>query len=340
MLLRAFVGLAPGWLAPGWLALGSLAMGWLGCAAPAMAQPAYPSKPIRMVVSFAVGGPTDLVARVIAAKMSEYLGQQVLVDNRPGAGGNIGADLVSKSPADGYTLLMATVSTHAANPLLYKKIPYDPVTGFTPIGQVGITPIVLVTHPSVPATDVKSLVALLKANPGKYSYGSSGLGSILQLCGEQFRMVTGGVDIVHVPYRGSAPMMNDLVAGQIPIAFDGTPSAMPQIEAKAIRVLAAGTQQRARQLPDVPTLAESGYPSFDCYTWNAIFGPPGMAAPMVQTLNAAIQRALDDPGTFKRLQEIGSDPTPKQTPEMLAAFVKAELVKWAPIAKASGVQLD
>ena len=307
---------------------------------PAAAQAAYPTKPVRMVVSFAVGGPTDLVARVIAAKLSEYLGQQVIVDNRPGAGGNIGADLVSKSPADGYTLLMATVSTHATNPLLYKKIPYDPITGFTPIGQVGITPIVLVVHPSVPATDLKSLVALLKANPGKYSYGSSGLGSILQLCGEQFRLAIGGVDIVHVPYRGSAPMMNDLVAGQIPIAFDGTPTAMPQIESKAIRVIATGTQQRARQLPDVPTLAESGYPSFDCYTWNAIFGPPKLPDAIVQTLNAAIQRALDDPATFKRLQELGSDPTPKQTPDMLAAFVKSELAKWTPVAKASGVVLD
>ena len=307
---------------------------------PAAAQAAYPTKPVRMVVSFAVGGPTDLVARVIAAKLSEYLGQQVIVDNRPGAGGNIGADLVSKSPADGYTLLMATVSTHATNPLLYKKIPYDPITGFTPIGQVGITPIVLVVHPSVPATDLKSLVALLKANPGKYSYGSSGLGSILQLCGEQFRLAIGGVDIVHVPYRGSAPMMNDLVAGQIPIAFDGTPTAMPQIESKAIRVIATGTPQRARQLPDVPTLAESGYPSFDCYTWNAIFGPPKLPEPIVQTLNAAIQRALDDPATFKRLQELGSDPTPKQTPDMLAAFVKSELAKWTPVAKASGVVLD
>ena len=306
----------------------------------AAAQAAYPTKPVRMVVSFAVGGPTDLVARVIAAKLSEYLGQQVIVDNRPGAGGNIGADLVSKSPADGYTLLMATVSTHATNPLLYKKIPYDPITGFTPIGQVGITPIVLVVHPSVPATDLKSLVALLKANPGKYSYGSSGLGSILQLCGEQFRLAIGGVDIVHVPYRGSAPMMNDLVAGQIPIAFDGTPTAMPQIESKAIRVIATGTQQRARQLPDVPTLAESGYPSFDCYTWNAIFGPPKLPDAIVQTLNAAIQRALDDPATFKRLQELGSDPTPKQTPDMLAAFVKSELAKWTPVAKASGVVLD
>ena len=306
----------------------------------ANAQGNYPTKPVRVVVPFAVGGPTDLVARVVAAKLTEYLGQQFIVENRPGAGGNIGADMVSKATPDGYTLLMATVSTHSTNPLLYKKIPYDPVTGFTPVGQVGNTPIVLAVHPSVPATDLKSLVDLLKNNPGKYSYGSSGLGSILHLCGEHFRLLTGGIDYVHVPYRGSAPMMNDLVAGQIPIAFDGTPSAMPQIEAKAIRVIATGTQKRARQLPDVPTLAELGYPAFDCYTWNAIFAPPKTADAIVTKLNQAIQRLVDDPPTFKKLQEVGSDPTPKQTPAMLEAHVKAELVKWTPVAKATGLELD
>ena len=320
------------------LAAGLVGVSLLGMGG-ARAQTNYPTKPIRVVVSFAVGGPTDLVARVVAAKLTEYLGQQVIVENKPGAGGNIGADLVSKAAPDGYTLLMATVSTHASNPLLYKKIPYDPVTGFAPVGQVGITPIVLVVHPSVPATNLQDLIALLKANPGKYSYGTSGIGSILHLCGEHFKTLT-GVDLVHVPYRGSAPMMNDLSAGQIPIAFDGTPSAMPQIEAKSINVLATGTQTRARQLPDVPTLAELGFPAFDCYTWNAIFAPPKTPDAIVKKLNDAIQRAVDDPATFKRLQEVGIDPTPKQTPEMLAAFVMAELAKWAPVAKATGVQLD
>jgi tripartite-type tricarboxylate transporter receptor subunit TctC len=320
--------------------LAGLLVGWALLGGPAHAQTPYPTKPVRVVVSFAVGGPTDLVARVIAAKLTEYLGQQFIVENKPGAGGNIGADLVSKAPPDGYTLLMATVSTHAINPLLYKNIPYDAVTGFAPVGQVGITPIILVTHPSVPATDVKSLIALVKANPGKYSYGSSGLGSILHLCGEQFKMAGGGLDMVHVPYRGSAPMMNDLVAGQIPIAFDGTPSAMPQIEAKAIRVLGTGTTMRARQLPDVPTLIEQGVAGFDCYTWNAIFAPPKTPDAIVKKLNEAIQRAVAEPVTFKRLQELGIDPTPGQTPEMLLAFVKAELAKWAPIVKASGAVLE
>jgi len=305
----------------------------------AVAQGDYPTKPVRMVVPFAVGGPTDLVARVTAQKLTEYLGQQFIVENKAGAGGNVGADLVSKSAPDGYTLLMATVSTHASNPLLYKNLPFDPVTGFTAVGQVGITPIALAVHPSIPVTSVKELVALLKANPGKYTYGSSGLGSMLHLCGEHFKILA-EVDMTHVPYRGSAPMMNDLVAGQISLVFDSMPSLYPQAQSKAIRVLATGTQTRARQLPDVPTVAEQGYPAFDCYTWNAIFAPPKTPDAIVKKLNAAIQRAVDDPATFKKLQELGSDPTPKQTPEMLAAFVKAEIAKWTPAAKASGVQLD
>jgi len=193
----------------------------------ASAQDKYPSKPIRLVVSFAVGGPTDIVACVIGAKMSELLGQQIVVDNRPGAGGNLGADAVAKAAPDGYTLLMATVSTHAINPGLYKKMPYDPVKDFEPIAQVGVTPTLLVAHPSVPAKDAKEMVALLKANPGKYSYGSSGLGSILHLCGEQFKTMAGNVDMTHVPYRGSGPMMNDLTSGQVPMAFDGTIAASP-----------------------------------------------------------------------------------------------------------------
>jgi len=169
------------------------------------AEDKYPSKPVRIVVSFSAGGPTDTVARVMGAKMADLLGQQFVVENKVGAGGNIGADLVAKAPPDGYTLLMATVSTHAINPGLYKNMPYDPVRDFAPIGQVGVTPTLLGVHPSVPATDVKSLVAVIKENPGKFTYGSSGLGSILHLCGEQFKALAGGINIVHVPYRGSAP---------------------------------------------------------------------------------------------------------------------------------------
>jgi len=295
---------------------------------------------VRIVVSFSAGGPTDTVARVMGAKMAELLGQQFLVENKVGAGGNLGADLVAKAPPDGYTLLMATVSTHAINPGLYKKMPYDAVRDFAPIGQVGVTPTLLGVHPSVPATDAKSLVALVKANPGKYTYGSSGLGSILHLCGEQFKASAGGLNIVHVPYRGSAPMMGDLIAGQISMAFDATPTALPQAQSGAIRAIGAGMAARMRALPDLPTLQEQGLKGFECYTWNAILAPASTPSPIVAQLNEAMNKALADPTVFKRLQEVGIDPTPGSTPEQAAEFIKAELAKWTPIIKASGAEVN
>jgi len=304
------------------------------------AEDKYPSKPVRIVVSFSAGGPTDTVARVMGAKMADLLGQQFVVENKVGAGGNIGADLVAKAPPDGYTLLMATVSTHAINPGLYKNMPYDPVRDFAPIGQVGVTPTLLGVHPSIPATDVKSLVAVIKENPGKFTYGSSGLGSILHLCGEQFKALAGGVNIVHVPYRGSAPMMSDLVGGQISMAFDATPTAMPQAQSGAIRAIGAGMATRMRAMPELPTLQEQGLKGFECYTWNAILAPADTPQPIVERLNGAINKALDDPAVFKRLQEAGIDPTPGSTPKQAAAFIKAELAKWAPIIKASGAHID
>ena len=293
-----------------------------------------------MVVSFAAGGPTDIVARVMSAKMSELLGQQFVVENRTGAGGNTGAAEVAKTAPDGYTLLMATVSTHAINPGLYKKIPYDAMKDFAPIGQVGVTPIMLVAHPSVPATDVKSLVTLVKDNPGKYTYGSSGVGSILHLCGEQFKAAAGGLNITHVPYRGSSHLMKDLIGGQISMAFDATPSAGPPVESGLIRALGGGMAERLRTLPNLPTMQEQGMKGYECYTWNAILAPAGTPQPIVEKLNGAIQTAMKDPAVFKRLQEVGVDPTPGRGPQQTTAFMKAELAKWAPIIKASGAQVD
>jgi tripartite-type tricarboxylate transporter receptor subunit TctC len=219
-------------------------------------------------------------------------------------------------------------------------MPYDPVKDFEPIAQIGVTPTVLAVNKDVAVTDVKGLIALIKANPGKYSYGSSGMGSILHLCGEQLKTMAGGLDLVHVPYRGSAPMMNDLAAGQIPIAFDGTPTVLPQVQAGAIRPLGAGMKTRARALPDLPTMDEQGFKGFECYTWNAIFAPAKTPQPIVMQLNKAINTALEDKAVFTRLQDVGIDPTPGSTPEKLAAFVKQELAKWAPIIKASGAELD
>jgi tripartite-type tricarboxylate transporter receptor subunit TctC len=306
----------------------------------ANAEDKYPSKPVRIIVSFSAGGPTDIVARVMGAKMGDLLGQQFVVENRVGAGGNIGADQVAKSPPDGYTLLMATVSTHAINPGLYRNMPYDPVRDFAPVSQIGVTPTLLSVHPSVPATDVKSLVALVKQSPGKYTYGSSGLGSILHLCGEEFKALAGGINIVHVPYRGSAPMMSDLVGGQISMALDATPTAMPQAQTGAIRAIGAGMATRIRAMPQLPTLQEQGLKGFECYTWNAILAPAGTPPAIVDRLSGSINTAMEDPAVIHRLQEAGVDPTPGSTPEKATAFVKAELAKWRPIIKASGAHID
>jgi tripartite-type tricarboxylate transporter receptor subunit TctC len=306
----------------------------------AQAQDHYPSHPMRMIVPFAAGGPTDIVGRIMGAKMSEILGQQVVVEDRSGAGGNIGADYVAKAAPDGYTMLMATVSTNAINPGLYRHLPYDPEHAFAAVGRVGVTPTLLMTNLSLPVTDVKSLVVLIKANPGKYSYGSSGVGSILHLCGEEFKAAAGGLDMVHVPYKGSAPMDTDLLGGQIALAFDATPTAMPLAKAGKVRALGAGMATRIPAMPDLPTLQEQGIKCFECYTWNAILAPAGTPAPIIAKLNAAINKALADPAVSSALEKTGIDATPGSTPAQTTAFIDAELAKWAPIIKASGAHVD
>jgi tripartite-type tricarboxylate transporter receptor subunit TctC len=304
------------------------------------AQDHYPSHPMRLIIPFAAGGPTDIVGRIMGAKMSEVLGQQVVVEDRSGAGGNIGADYVAKAAPDGYTMLMATVSTNAINPGLYKHMPYDAIRDFAPLGRIGVTPTLLLVNPSIPATDVKSLIALLKAHPGKYSYGSSGVGSILHLCGEEFKAAAGGLNVVHVPYKGSAPMDTDLMGGQIAMAFDATPTAMPLALAGKVRALGAGMATRLAAMPNLPTLQEQGLKGYECYTWNAIIAPAGTPRPIVDKLNAAINKSLGDPKVSGALEKAGIDPTPGSTPESTAAFIKAEIAKWAPIIEASGAQVD
>jgi len=300
----------------------------------------YPSRPVQMIIPFAAGGPTDIVGRVMGAKMGEVLGQQFIVENKNGAGGNIGAEAVAKAAPDGYTILMATVSTNAINPGLYKHMPYDAVRDFAPVGRVGVTPTLLLVHPSIPATDVKSLIAFIKANPGKYNYGSSGLGSILHLCGEEFKSKAGGLDITHVPYKGSAPMDTDLMGGQIAMAFDATPTAMPLAKSGKLRALGAGMAKRVASMPDLPTLQEQGLPGYECYTWNVFLAPAGTPKPIVDKLNAAINKSLADPAVTSALEKAGIDATPGSTPASTGEFVKAELAKWAPIITASGAQID
>ncbi len=307
---------------------------------PAMAQDKYPSKPIRLIVPFAVGGGTDIPARLLSARMAEFLGQQIIVDNRPGAGGNLGTDLAAKAPPDGYTILLGSISSFAINPGLYKKMPYDPIKDFEPIGLAAIGPISLNVHKSVPAKDLKELIALIKANPGKYSFGSSGMGSILHLCGESFKTMAGGLEMEHVPYRGSGPLMIDLSAGQIPIAFDGMPTVLPQLEAGTIRAIAMGTQKRASVLPDLPTLDELGMKGYQCHFWTTFFAPAKTPKPIIATLTDALNKTLADPAIAKRMQDLGFEITPNTSPEKLAAFLKAELAFWLPVVKASGASLD
>jgi tripartite-type tricarboxylate transporter receptor subunit TctC len=300
----------------------------------------FPSHPVQMIIPFAAGGPTDIVGRIMSAKMGEILGQTFVVEDRAGAGGNIGAEFVAKGTPDGYTLLFATVSTNAINPGLYKHMPYDAVKDFAPVARVGVTPTLLLVNPSMGVIDLKGLIALIKANPNKYNYGSSGVGSILHLCGEEFKAMAGGLDITHVPYKGSAPMDTDLLGGQITLAFDATPTALPLAQSGKLRALGAGMLKRLAAMPDLPTLDEQGLKGFECYTWNAILAPAGTPQPIVDKLNAAANKALADPQVIDSLKKAGIDPTPGSTPQTTGDFVKTELAKWAPIIKASGAQVD
>jgi tripartite-type tricarboxylate transporter receptor subunit TctC len=300
----------------------------------------FPSRSVQMIVPFAAGGPTDIVGRIMSAKMGEILGQTFVVEDRAGAGGNIGAEFVAKGTPDGYTLLFATVSTNAINPGLYKHMPYDAVKDFAPVARVGVTPTLLLVNPSMGVTDLKSLIALLKANPNKYNYGSSGVGSILHLCGEEFKAMAGGLDITHVPYKGSAPMDTDLLGGQITMAFDATPTALPLAQSGKLRALGAGMLKRLAAMPDLPTLDEQGLKGYECYTWNVILAPAGTPQPIVDKLNAAANKALADPMVISSLEKAGINPTPGSTPQTTGDFVKAELAKWAPIIKASGAQVE
>ena len=312
----------------------------LCCPAVARAQDAYPTKPIRMIVAFAVGGATDIAARLVAPKMTEILGQQVIVENKPGAGAVIGTDFVAKSPPDGYTILLAEISSMAINPTLYKKIPYDSVNDLLPIGQVIASSSILSVHVSVPATDFKSFVALMKANPGKYNYGSPGIGSMPHLCMEMMKSGAGGLDITHVPYRGAGSVMIDLAAGQINMSFPTPGTALPQIAAGTIRPIGAGPRTRERALPDLPTLEEQGLAGFECYNWFGLFAAAKTPKPVLDKIAAAMQAAVNDKTVQTRLLELGLEPTPNRTPEALGTLVRTERDKWAPIIRAMGTQLE
>lgn len=298
----------------------------------------YPDRPITLVVPFAAGGSTDLVARLLAQKLTEQMGQSVVVENRAGAGGNIGAAAVAKGTPDGYTLLYGTISTHTLNPLMAKKSAYDPVKDFEPVALVGNIPNVLVVNPSVPAKNVQELIALAKANPDKYSYASSGVATPLHLSGEMFNAMA-GTKMAHVPYRGAGPAMNDLVAGQVPVMFDNLPTSVEFIKSGKIRALGVTTTSRVEQMPDLPTLEEQGLKGYETYSWQGVFAPPKTPKPIVDKLNAEVKKALADPALQQRLKDLTMTIT-FSSPEALGQFVKDQLAIWGPITKATGVQVD
>ncbi len=302
------------------------------------AAQSYPSKAIRFVVPFPPGGPLDISARAIGQKLTEVWMQPVIIDNRPGAGGNIGADNVAKSAPDGYSILMGATSTHAINPNLYAKMPYDALRDFAPITLVTTVPNVLVVHPSVPAKNVRELIALAKARPRQLNFASGSTGSTGHLAGELFKTMA-GVDMVHVPYKGAAPAVTDLIAGHVSLMFDNLASALPQIKSGRTRALAVTTLARSANVPEIPTIDESGLKGFDLTTWFGVFAPAGVPPTTLGALHREITRALDSADLRSRLAAIGALPTPN-TPEAFAAFIRVEHAKYARVIKASGARAD
>jgi len=303
-----------------------------------VAAQAFPNRPARLVVPFPPGGPLDAVGRAIAQKLTEMWGQSVVVDNRPGAGGNIGADFVAKSPPDGYTVVMGALSTHAVNPSLYPTMPYDAVRDFAPITLVAITPNVLVVNNALPVHSVKELIAYAKANPGKLSFGSGSVGSAGHLAGELFK-VEAGVDMVHVPFKGGAPAMQSLLAGDTPVMFDNLANSMPQVKAGKLRALAVTTAERSPLAPELPTMAEAGVPGFDISTWFGLLAPAGTPPDIVARWNADVGRILSSPEMRDRLAAQGAVAAP-DSPQAFARFIGSELSKYARIVKASGAKVD
>ena len=307
--------------------------------APALADKVYPSKPIMMIVTYPPGGPTDVMARSLAASLKASLGQPVVVENRAGAGGNIGAEAVARAEPDGYTLMFGTSAPLAINVSLYRKIHYDPVKSFAPVIQIGQLPNVLVVNPGVPAKNVTELIAYGKAHPGKLSFASSGNGASSHLAGVMFNNLA-GTDFQHVPYKGTGPALNDLLGGQVSMAFTDVLTAMPYIRAGKLRALGVTTRTRSQALPDLPTVAEQGVPGYDVSVFFGVVAPAGTPSDVIAKLNAAFAEALKQPQVRKMLVGQGLEFAPSTSPEQLGSFVKAEVTKWRTVVQKSGAQLD
>ena len=299
---------------------------------------AWPSKPIKYVVPFAPGGTTDILARTVGEKLSIALGQPVVVENKPGAGGGVGADFTAKAAPDGYTIMGGTISTHAINASLYSNLPYDPVKDFAAITLIARVPNLLVINPDIKAKNVAELIALMKANPGKFTFASSGNGTSQHLSGELFKSMA-GVDMQHIPYKGSPPALQDVVGGQVSMTFDNITTAWPLAKAGKLRPLAVTTAKRSSIAPEVPTLAESGLPGFEVGSWQGVFAPAGTPPEIVKRLNAEIVKILNMPDVKERLVALGAEPV-GDTPEQYSAYVKSEVAKWSDIVKKSGAKVD
>ena len=318
--------------------LGAATVAFAPAPAQAQAQTDYPRQPIRLIVGFAPGGISDVLARAIAAKMSNNLGQTVVVDNKPGAGSTIAGDLVAKAPPDGYTIWLQDMTTHAINVSLYPKLPYDSVKDFTPIALVASTPLMLVVHPSSPARTVKELAAQLKAAPGKMAYGSSGNGTILHLASEMFKTVE-GLDVTHVPYKGSNPATQAILGNEVAFVFSTMPPAMSNAKSGKLRALAVTTPRRVGAAPDVPTMIEAGIATFDVVLYSGILGPKGMDPAVVRRLNAEFAKAIQSDDIKKVFENIGADPI-TTTSEAFGTMMGQEIAKYAPLVKASGAKLE
>jgi len=313
------------------------ALALAGLTAAAAAQ-SYPVKPVRLVVPFTPGGSTDILARLIGQKLGEAFGQQVIIDNRPGAGGNIGVELVARAAPDGYTLVMGHIGTFGVNPTLYAKLPYDPIKDFQPITLFAKVPNMMAVNPSLPAKSVQELIALAKAKPGALNYGSGGNGSAAHLASEYFKLMT-KTDMQHIPYKGTAPAITDLIAGQLSLAITGVPPLLPHVKAGKLRALGVATAQRLPLLPELPTIAESGVPGYEATQWYGVLVPALTPRDTVARLHAEIVKALQRPEVRERLAAEAAEPV-GNTPEQFQAFIKAEIARWAPVVKASGARPD